>query len=70
MEKADDKKVIARFFMQLRINLNRDNLKSKTFLAQRTRKIMTPLSYHSSNLLLIAQATMRLLVPERLDIPS
>ena len=32
------------------------------FLAQRTRKIMTSFSYHSSNLSLIALETMRLLV--------
>ena len=36
-------------------------LKELNFPRQRTRKIMTPLSYHLSNLLLIALETMQLL---------
>ena len=48
--------------MHLRINLTRGNLRGYIFLVKRTRKIMTPLSYLSSNLSLIAFETMRLLV--------
>ena len=38
------------------------DLRSQIFLIQRTPKIMTPLSYRSSDLSLIALETMRLLV--------
>ena len=48
--------------MQLTINLTRCTLRSQIFLVQRTRKIMTCLSYHSSNLSLIALKAMQLLV--------
>ena len=46
----------------------RRKLRTYTFLVQRNRKIMVLLSYHSSNLSLIALETMRLLVPNHLEI--
>ena len=42
--------------------MTRGNLRSKIFLIQKARKIMTPYSYRSSNLSLIALKTLRLLV--------
>ena len=50
LELVDDSPVIAWSLVQLMINLTRGNL------------IMTPLSYHSSNLSLITLGAMRLLV--------
>ena len=54
--------------VQLTINLIRGNLRSYIFLVQRTQKIMTLLSYHSSNLSLIALKGMRLIVPKQIPI--
>ena len=46
----------------------RRKLRTYIFLVRRNRKIMVLLSYHSSNLPLIALETMRLLVPNHLEI--
>ena len=61
LEEVDDKPVIAWSLVQLTISLTRGNLRCLIILVERIWKIMTPLSYHSSNFSLIAIETMRLL---------